>query len=116
MKSIGNHLYNRNGYFYFRLKTPASICELILMNEIVIALGTRDVLKARLYSAQLNYELQNLFLKTSREEPTLDFGKELESIKISIGLQSSRKPNYMSRQGHAIIQQSKGAHILHYEH
>jgi len=108
MKSIGNHLYDRNGNFYYRLKLPRNISEILLMKELVIALGTREILKARLLTARLDYELEGLF-HLMIEGEDISFHDRLENLKTSMGIQSYRKPNYMSRQGHTILLQSQGS-------
>lgn len=116
MKSLGNHLYNRNGSYYFRLNPPKEISELILMTEIVIALGTKDTLKARLYCAQLAYQINNALSDVLGGGGEIDFTSQLEVIKSSIGIQSVRKPNYISKQGHKIIQQSQGVNKTLYSY
>lgn len=105
---MGNYLYNRNGNYYFRLNLPKQISELVLMREIVISLGTKDTLQARLYCAQLACQLNGM-VNDVLNDSTIDFSHSIERIKSSLGIQSCRKPNYMSEQGYKISQQAQGA-------
>ena len=115
MKAMGNYLYNRNGNYYFRFNLPEHISALVLMREVVIALGTRDTLEARLYCAQIACQLDGVMCSLSRGD-SIDLPEKLEEIKSSIGIKSYRKPNYMSDQGYKVVQEVNGVQNISFSY
>ena len=69
MKSVERHLYARNGHYYHRIGIATHLRSLLNRREFVIALGTKDLIGARVKSVQLNYEVTKA-ISTLQKSPT----------------------------------------------
>lgn len=70
MRVVERHLFNRNGFYYFRSSIPRTFQSVLGFKEIKIALGTQDLREARAQAGQLDYELTKairVFQQTLRQ-------------------------------------------------
>lgn len=60
MRAIDHHLYERNGYLYYRSAFPRELKTFLPVKEVRISLGTQDRAQARLYVAKLDLKFRRL--------------------------------------------------------
>ncbi|HIF25009.1 MAG TPA: site-specific integrase [Micavibrio sp.] len=78
MKAVDHHLYLRGRYYYYRHALPRDLQEYLKTKEVVIALGTQDKAKARLYVAKLDIEIQDLINLAYEATDTFTLNKLIE--------------------------------------
>lgn len=104
MKAIDHHLYQRNGYLYYRVILPKQFEQIVVSRDVRLSLGTREVSTARLYVAKLDIEIDALihdvYSKLQQAQSHTDIGQieewitqAIEAIKDRTGIQTRAKPN-----------------------
>lgn len=83
MKAIETHLYQRNGFLYYRSVLPKIIRPVLKRKEVVISLGEVSRVDARLLVAKIDFQITQL-LQAKQRPVSCDVW--LEGLKLGLGL------------------------------